>query len=117
MIPKQFPIDPEQPAIGFYYDTYVRAPSATQFLNQHLSLWNTLYTQSRADSPVHQAAYALALAVWAGRVQIPEVTNHAQRLYQRALMSTRAALDTSETSKTNETLFAVLLLSEYEVNQ
>jgi hypothetical protein len=62
-LPKELRVSYEEPAIQFYYDTMVKSPSATQFVNQHLSMWSTLYTQASADSPVRQAAYALSLAV------------------------------------------------------
>jgi hypothetical protein len=114
-LPRELRISYEQPAIQFYYDTMVKSPSATQFLNQHLSMWSTLYANASADSPVRQAAYALSLAAFASRVNVREIGEHARDLYGKALASTGAALNNPEKSNTNDVLFSVLLLSDYEV--
>jgi len=116
-LPQELRVSFEQPAIQFYYDTFIQPPSATQFLLQHLSAWSTLYGNASAESPVRKAAYALALAAFASRVHIPEMGDHAKNLYGQALHSTGIALANPDSRYTNETLFSVLLLSEYEVSR
>lgn len=115
-LPQELRVPYEQPAIQWYYDTFVQAPSATQFLNQHLSSWSNLYGNASAESPARKAAYALSLAAFASRVNIREMDQYAKTLYGEALHTTGLALANSKTRHTNETLFSVLLLSEYEVS-
>jgi hypothetical protein len=115
-LPQELRVSYEQPAVQFYYDTFVQAPSATQFLNQHLSSWSKLYGNAAAESPVRKAAYALSLAAFASRVNIREMDEYAKTLYGEALHTTALALANTRSRHTNETLFSVLLLSEYEVS-
>ena len=116
-LPQELRVSFEQPAIQFYYDTFIEQPSATQFLLQHLAAWPTLYGNASLESPVRKAAYALSLAAFASRVNIPEMGDHAKNLYGQALHSTGIALANPSSRYTNETLFSVLLLSEYEVSR
>jgi len=116
-LPQELRVSFEQPAIQFYYDTFIQQPSATQFLLQHLAAWSTLYGNASPESPVRKAAYALSLAAFASRVNIPEIGDHAKNLYGQALHSTGIALANPSSRYTNETLFSVLLLSEYEVSR
>ena len=115
-LPQELRVSYEQPAIQWYYDTFVQAPSATQFLNQHLSSWSNLYGNASVESPARKAAYALSLAAFASRVNVREMDEYAKTLYGEALHTTALALANTRTRHTNETLFSVLLLSEYEVS-
>jgi hypothetical protein len=52
---------------------------------------------------------------FASRVNVREIGDHARELYSKALTSTGALLKNADTSNTNDVLFSVLLLSDYEV--
>lgn len=106
----------EQRALCFYFANYVMLPRDPLTSRGYLELLLPLYSGVRRDSQLSHATSAVALCLleaWSGKG--PE-TKLSRSFFQKAPVSTRAALEDPEESKKDETLLAVLLLELFEVS-
>lgn len=106
----------ENLASCFFYQTTLEPlvdADHAQYLHLHLP---SLFSQSVEDSALRLATQAISLAVWA-KSRPSDI--HARRLsrirYSQSLTAMKAAIQDPVEVKSDETLYAVLLLSGYEV--
>lgn len=99
----------------FYKTTLGFLINADRALYLHLQL-PMLFSRSEAGSALHLATQAISLAVWARSRPADISARHLSRKrYWQALAAMNAAIRDNVEVKSDETLYAVLLLSGYEV--
>jgi len=109
------PSKDDLPLCFFYQTTLESLTNADRARYLHLQL-PTLFSRSEAESALHLAVQAISLAVWArSRPNDRSASQLSRTRYSQALAAMNAAIRDPAKVKCDETLYAVLLLSGYEV--
>lgn len=100
----------------FFYQTTLEPLINTDHARYlHLQL-PTLFSRSEAGSALHLATQAISLAAWARSRPDDRNAGHLSRLrYLQSLLAMNTAIQDPVKVKSDDTLYAVLLLSGYEV--
>jgi len=115
MSPALLPSQDDLPICFFYQTTLEFLINADRALYLHRQL-PTLLSRSDTKSALHLATQAISLAVWArSRPGDLRARHLARKRYWQALVAMNAAIRDKVEVKSDETLYAVLLLSGYEV--
>jgi hypothetical protein len=106
----------EDMALCFFYQTTLESlENADRARNLHLQ-FPTLFSRCEAGSALHLAAQAISLAVFArSRPNDVDARQMSRRRYAQSLAAMNAAIRDPVKVKSDGTLYAVLLLSGYEV--
>jgi len=109
------PSQDDLPICFFYQTTLESLINADRALYLHLQL-PMLFSRSDAGSALHLATQAISLAVWS-RSRLGDISARhlSRKRYVQALVAMNAAIRDKVEVKSDETLYAVLLLSGYEV--
>ncbi len=110
------PPSEEDLTLCFFYQTTLESlihADRAQYL--HLQL-PTLFSRSEAGSALRLATQAISLAIWArSRPDDLKASQLSRKRYSQALSAMNAAIQDPVEVKSDDTLYAVLLLSGYEV--
>lgn len=103
-------------ALCYYYETILETvPDADHSRYLHMQL-PTLFSQSKPGSALHLATQAISQAVWArSRPNDARASCISRKRYLQSLAALNAAIRDTVEVKSDQTLYAVLLLSGYEV--
>ena len=97
----------------FYHTTLVSLPKHDNALFLHSQLPG-LYTKSSPRSALRLAARAISFAFW--NKLDPKIALTSRKYYSQALFTLQDAIQNPIQAKHDDTLYAVLLLSGYEVS-
>lgn len=104
-------------ALDYFYNiTLENLPQADHARYLHLQ-FSSLYTTSRHDSALRLAALAISHAVYSRDTRNNiRGTQISRKFYGQAILAINAALKDTIEARSDETLYAVLLLCGYEVS-
>ena len=109
------PSEADLPLCFFYQTTLESLIDADRAQYLHLQL-PTIFSRSEAGSALHLATQAISLAIWArSRPNDLNASQLSRRRYSESLSAMNAAIRDPVKVKSDDTLYAVLLLSGYEV--
>ncbi|KIW05523.1 uncharacterized protein PV09_03404 [Verruconis gallopava] len=101
-------------AITFFFRHLVQMPRSKDSVRGCLEVLGPMYMKARADSILHQATHAMALACLSNGKRSPLIRMEARKLYAKALRDTGEALQDPAQARSDELLMSILLFSMYE---
>lgn len=110
-------LPPEQDLVlCYFYETILETISEVDHSRElHMELPN-IFSQSKPGSVLNLATLAISQAVWArSRPNDAFASSRSRKRYLQSLLALNAAIQDPVQVKSDETLYAVLLLSGYEV--
>lgn len=114
VIPSAFRVDLEEAALSSWFNSFIILHRNSDTQRGYLECLVPLYTSAKHTSPVSLATSAVAMGIFARRLQHSHVLDLGRKLFGDALTLTRQALQDPIHSKEDGTLMAVLLLSMVE---
>jgi len=101
-------------AVAFFFRHLVQMPRSKDSLRGYIEVLGPMYTNARANSILHQATHALALASLSNGQKSPLLRVEARKLYGRALRDVGDAIKDPVLARSNEILMSIMLFSLYE---
>ncbi|KAF2436164.1 hypothetical protein EJ08DRAFT_692049 [Tothia fuscella] len=101
-------------AVGFFFKNLVGMPRSTDSLRGYVEILGPMYVKAKADSLLHQATHALALASLSNGRKSPLLRLEARRIYGKALREVGTAIQDPVAAKSDEVLMSIMLFSLYE---
>ncbi|KAF2457650.1 hypothetical protein BDY21DRAFT_285624 [Lineolata rhizophorae] len=115
-VPTNVSPSPEVQATAFFFKNFVLLPQEPESCRGFLDLLVPIYNQAGANSPLHSATHALALATLSNYPGRNILMKEARTKYGQALQEVGAAIQDPVQSKMDETIMSVLLFSLYETS-
>jgi hypothetical protein len=101
-------------AVGFFFKNLVQMPRSKDSLRGYVEVLGPMYVKAKADSLLHQATQALALASLSNGRKSPLLRVEARKIYGNALREVGLAIKDPQAAKSDEVLMSILLFSLYE---